>query len=111
MLLCLHKALDEVRAEHRLFNLHTGQGDEWGAEGHHRIVAFFVVENHSMRRQVNPSRLLSPELLPVLTVEVHVDIVTEQQDAGMGFRKGLVGRFMEQSRRRLFYRFMDKLFT
>lgn len=77
MLLRLDIALDVIGPEYGLFHFDTGQGDEGSAEGHHRIGCFFVVEYHSMCRQVNASRLLSLELCPVLVVKVYGDIVAE----------------------------------
>lgn len=77
MLLRLDIALDVVGTEHGLFHLHAGQGHEGSAEGHHRIGCLFVVEYHSMCRQVNASCLLSLELCPVLVVKVNSDIVAE----------------------------------
>lgn len=81
MFLCRHVALDEVRPENRLLYFYTGQGYERGAEREHRVGALLVVENHTMRCQVDPARLLALEFWSILVVKVQSDIVTEQQDA------------------------------
>lgn len=77
VLLCCDQALDAVRPEHGLLDLHAGQGHKGRAEREHGIGGLFIVENHSMCRQVHPSRLLALELGLVLVVKVHGDVVAE----------------------------------
>lgn len=84
VLLRRHIALDEVGPEHGLLHFDTGQCYEWGAEREEGIGCLLVVENHSMRRQVDASHLLALEFVGAVPCEVDLDVVAEQQDPEKG---------------------------
>lgn len=81
VLLGLNESFDEIRPKDRLFNFYVGQRHERGAKRHHSLGWLFIVKNHAMCRQVDPSCLLSFKLGPILTVEIHGYIVAEEQDS------------------------------